>query len=353
MFVDSVNITVKAGNGGSGLASFRREKFLPFGGPDGGDGGKGGSVYLVADNNMDDLNIFKHRSYLQAANGGRGGPNLRHGLNADDLLIRVPVGTMVYERKGQQELLKADLLRSGQKVLILHGGKGGKGNVHFATSTRKAPTKFQPGEKGEQLDIILKIRILVDVCLLGFANCGKSSLLSAISAAKPDIADYPFTTRQPVLAVVDDGTNKYIWAELPALGKGKDIGKGPGDKLLAQAERAAVLVYIIDAASQNMEEEFNSLKKAVIAFDARLVEKQGVIAVNKIDLVENRVLLEQPGKKLEEFGLPVYYLSVKEKYGLIEFTDAVNKLVKQARAMQSQEVQPEVIFRPKPVEHRN
>jgi GTPase len=351
MFVDNVEIKIYAGKGGRGLASFRREKFLPFGGPDGGDGGKGGDVYFVADSNMEDLGTFKHKLVYKAQNGGTGGPNQRHGLNAADLIIKVPVGTSIYIRDGENELLTADLKQDKQKALLARGGKGGKGNVHFATATRKAPRMSQPGEAGQQYDVIMKVSLPMDVAILGFANTGKSSVIEAISAAKPTIADYPYTTREPVLAIVDDGAKKYSWAEIPAVMEGGSKGKGAGNRYLGQADRAKVIVYLLDAGSADVFDELGRLKTSVASFSASLADKKSVIAVNKIDLVEpaDQNALKE---KLEAFGSPVLFIAAAEELGLSELVTRVHQLVSEEKEKIADQIQPEVIFRPKPVDKR-
>ncbi|MDD5703950.1 MAG: GTPase ObgE, partial [Dehalococcoidales bacterium] len=277
MFVDNVEIQVKAGHGGSGLASFRREKFLPFGGPDGGDGGKGGDIYLYADSGVESLSSFKHKRLFKADNGGDGGKNRMHGINAGDLSIRVPMGTTVFIKEKGRELVVTDLIKDGQKVLLARGGKGGKGNVHYATSTRKAPKVFQRGEEGQHHDIILRVSLVVDVCIIGFSNSGKSTLLSALSSARPEIADYQFTTRAPVLGVVDDGVNKLTWVEMPALTRGSGLGKGLGNSFLYQAGRASVIVYLLDAGSTDLKGDFKTLRNEVLAFDGNLAQKAAII----------------------------------------------------------------------------
>jgi GTP-binding protein len=350
MFVDNVEITIKAGNGGSGLASFRREKFLPFGGPDGGDGGKGGDIYFLADGNMEDLSTFKHKTMFKAGNGGRGGPNQMHGLNADNLIIKVPVGTAVYAKGDGKESLLSDLQKDGQKVLVAKGGKGGKGNVHYATATRKAPSIFQPGETGADFSLILRVTLPVDVCVLGSPNSGKSTLLSALSAARPKVADYPFTTREPVLGVVDDGVRKYVWAELPALVDGSHDGKGAGNRYLGQAARAEVLVYLLDACSASVGDELRLLREEVDLFDPGLGGKKSVVAINKIDLLDDVDLVDAVKNELAWAGLPVLCMSALEKQGLVELVSTVHGLVEEEKQKMMGEVAPEVIFRPKPVD---
>jgi GTP-binding protein len=353
MFVDNVELKIRAGNGGNGLASFRREKFLPFGGPDGGDGGKGGDIYLVADADMEDLAPYKHRVVFKAGNGERGGTNKKHGINGADLLIKVPVGTSAYLKTVEGEKFVADLQESGKKLRVAEGGRGGKGNVHYATATRKAPEIFQPGEQGDQYDIILRVKLITDVCIAGHPNCGKSTLLSAVSAAHPQVAGYPFTTRTPVLGIVDDGVHKYIWAELPALVKGSSQGKGLGNSFLIHAERAAVLIYLLDAGAADMVEDFNCLKEEIIAFDPRLAEKKSLIAINKIDLIEEITGLADITGELEKTGLPVYTVSAVLNTGLGELILFVHKLVTEHKTGALEEKGPEKVFRPKPADRKD
>jgi len=353
MFVDNVEIKVRAGSGGNGLASFRREKFLPFGGPDGGDGGRGGDIYLVADADMEDLSTYKHRVMFKAGNGERGGTNKKHGINGTDLLIKVPVGTSAYVKRAGEEKLVADLQAKGKKLQVAKGGRGGKGNVHYATATRKAPEIFQPGEEGEQHDITLKVKLITDVCVAGYPNSGKSTLLAAVSAAHPQVADYPFTTRDPVLGVVDDGVRKYIWAELPALVKGSSQGKGLGNSFLIHAERAAVLIYLLDAGSQDIVVEFKQLKEEMEAFDPHMAEKSSIIAINKVDLIEDIAELDDIKAKLSETGLPVYATSAALNTGITELILPVHKIISEHKTGTLEELGPEMIFRPKPVDLRD
>lgn len=353
MFVDNVEIQVRAGHGGSGLASFRREKFLPFGGPDGGDGGRGGDVYLMADSDIESLASFKHKRLFKAGNGGAGGKNRMHGTNAADLVIKAPVGTIAYVKERGQESMVADLQKDGQKSILAKGGRGGKGNVHYATATRKAPRIFQPGEEGQQYDIILKMRLMIDVCIIGFTNSGKSSLLSALSSARPEVADYQFTTKVPVLGMVDDGVNRLTWAELPALVKGSVRGKGLGNRFLHHAGRAHVIVYLLDAGSNEAEEDFSKLRDEVIATDAGLLKKASVIAVNKADTEDEAGTDDQVKEMLVSIGLPVVMVSSMRGRGLGELVSIVHRLALDARSEQSDGMAPEVIFRPKPAGRRD
>jgi GTP-binding protein len=353
MFVDNVEIQVRAGHGGSGLASFRREKFLPFGGPDGGDGGRGGDIYLAADSGIDSLASFKHKRLFKAGNGGAGGKNRMHGINAGDLVIKVPIGTAAYVKEKGRELVIADLQKDGQKVLLARGGRGGKGNVHYATATRKAPKIFQPGEDGQQCDIILRMRLVIDVCIIGFTNSGKSTLISALSSARPEIADYRFTTREPVLGVVDDGVNKLTWAELPALIKDSSRGKGLGNRFLHHAGRALLIVYLLDAGSADPGKDFEDLRAEVEAADDGLAQKAAIIVLNKSDAVDDDGVGEDDKKVLANTGLPVIRVSALERRGLSELISEVHRLAAEARVRLSGDIAPEVVFRPQPVDRRD
>jgi GTP-binding protein len=350
MLVDNVEIVVKAGNGGSGLASFRREKFEPFGGPDGGDGGKGGNVFLEADADITDLATFKHRLTYKAENGGVGGKNQMHGLNGTDLNIKIPVGTTAYVKMNGELVQKADFTVKGQRVMVAKGGKGGQGNVHYATATRKAPRIFQPGKEGDQCNITMEIWLPVDIGIVGLPNSGKSSLLAALSGAKPQVAEYYFTTQEPVLGAVDDGQKKYIWAEIPAIIEGSHSGKGLGNGFLKHLSRAKVLVYLLDATSPQMEEDLACLKREVEAFNPEFAWKKYVVAVNKTDAVEDQGEPNKLFEKLASEGVRAFPVSAGEKAGLKELVADVHKLVADEEFIQMEEPAPEVIFRPRPVD---
>jgi len=325
---------------------------LPFGGPDGGDGGKGGDIYLYADSDIESLASFKHKRLFKADNGGDGGKNRKHGINAEDLMIRVPLGTTVFVKEKDQELVMSDLHKDGQKVLLARGGKGGKGNVHYATPTRKAPKIFQQGEEGQQHDIILRMSLVVDVCIIGFTNSGKSTLLSALSSARPEIADYQFTTRVPVLGVVDDGVNKLTWMESPALIRGSSLGKGLGNSFLYQAGRAPVIVYLLDAGSTDLRGDFEALRDEIRAFDGNLAQKAAIIAINKMDSIDIEAIKDYVKKSLADIGLPCIMISALDKIDLDILISRAHSMVMEIKRKKSGEQVAEVIFRPKPVDIR-
>ena len=272
-----------------------------------------------------------------------------HGLNADGLTIKVPAGTSIYVKEDARELLLSDLWKEGQKVVAARGGKGGRGNVHFATSTRKAPHIFQPGEQGEELTVALRMTLPVDVCIIGLANSGKSSLLSIVSAAQPKVADYPFTTQEPVLGVVDDGVKKYVWGEIPAFLGGTTGRRIAGGGYLGQAARASVLIYLLDASSNDIEGDFRRLNKEVLDFGAGLGTKKSLIAVNKADLLD-RGSEKTTNDQLNFSGLPIYFISALDKSGISELIVAVHGLAAGEAPKTADEMRPEIIFRPKPVD---
>jgi GTPase len=282
VFHDHARIHVVAGRGGDGALSFRREKHVPRGGPDGGDGGPGGSVVLVADPSLRDLSAFRTRRRVEAGRGRGGGGSGRHGAAGSDLELRVPVGTQVRNEAGE---LIADLVRPDARVVVAGGGEAGRGNRHFATPTRRTPRFAEVGLPGEEADIELRLKLLADAALVGQPNAGKSSLLRRISNAKPKVADYPFTTLQPVLGTVDspDG-RQLVVADVPGLIEGAAEGVGLGHEFLAHLERARVLVHVIDSAAGDPVEQFRSVDRELAAYGAGLDRLPQVVVLNKIDL---------------------------------------------------------------------
>jgi len=349
MFVDNVEIAVRAGNGGSGLASFRREKYLPFGGPDGGDGGRGGNVFIIAKRDVVDLGLFRHKAVFKAANGKPGGKQKRHGSDAADLAIEVPVGTTIYSKSEGEEVRIADLQKNDQSIIVARGGKGGLGNVHFATATNQAPKTAQPGENGEKVNLVLRFKITADVYIIGHPNSGKSSLLAALSQARPEIAEYPFTTREPILGVVEQNLKRYTWAELPGLIRDAHNGKGLGNSFLSHAEKAKVIIYLVDGQNIDIEQALQDLADEVAVYGSALSLKKCVIAVNKIDTPDLKEGIMSDLEKLHKFGMPVFTISVKESYGLQELVLAVHKLVDEEKKPELHKMEePEVVFRPSP-----
>jgi GTP-binding protein len=282
MFHDRARIHVQAGRGGDGALSFRREKFVPKGGPDGGDGGPGGDVVLVADPDLRDLSSFRTRQHFKAGKGGAGSGANRHGASGEAVELRVPVGTQVLD---EDEQLVADLAAPAARVTVARGGPGGRGNRRFATPTRQAPRFAETGLPGEEADLELRLKLLADAALVGLPNAGKSSLLRRISNAKPKVADYPFTTLQPILGTVDSDERQLVVADVPGLIEGASEGVGLGHEFLAHLERARLLVHVIDAAAGDADEAFAAIDQELRAYGSGLAERPQAVVLNKLDLL--------------------------------------------------------------------
>ena len=341
MFVDEVEIHVAAGHGGRGAMSFRREKFVPRGGPNGGDGGPGGSVYFVANSNLNTLLNFRFQKKFEAGRGGHGEGSNRTGKNGTDIELEVPVGTVVYERNGDDYVQVADLATEGERVLIAEGGLGGHGNAYFTTPTNRAPRKTQPGLPGEEKDLRLQLKLLADVGLVGFPNAGKSTLISRISAAKPKIADYPFTTLTPNLGVVSlSGERTFVAADVPGLIEGAHTGHGLGTRFLSHLERTKVLVHLVDVSSESGRdpvEDFEVIARELELFPGRdatgecLAEKPVIVAANKIDALDDPSRLDHLRAHLQPKGIPLYAVSAAAGDGLTPLLEAVWREVAAAR----------------------
>jgi GTPase len=285
MFLDSVRIWLRAGAGGDGAATFRREAHVPQGGPDGGDGGRGGSIHLVVDTGQTTLRDFQHRRHFKAGSGGRGERARRHGKAGDDLTLGVPPGTAVFDA-ATGELL-ADLVGPGQVAMVTRGGRGGLGNTHFKSSTHQAPRHAQKGEPGEERELRLELRLIADVGLVGLPNAGKSTLLAALTAATPKIADYPFTTLEPNLGVMDLGdedARRPTVADVPGLIEGASEGAGLGHAFLRHIERTRVLVHVVDGAARDAEWDYDIIRGELAAHDPKLLQKPMLVVFNKMDL---------------------------------------------------------------------
>lgn len=287
MFVDNVKFHTKAGKGGAGCVSFRREKFILFGGPDGGDGGDGGNVYFKADKNSHTLSKYKGKKLLKAENGAGGEGRKKFGKKGADLVLIVPPGTSIYDDKTGELLF--DLKEDGEKVLALKGGKGGLGNVHFKSPVNQRPEYAQPGLSGEEKDIRLELKLIADVGLVGFPNVGKSTLISTISNAKPEIANYEFTTLTPKLGMVEvDEFSGFVMADIPGIIEGASEGRGLGIKFLKHIERTKILLFMLDMSNyRTLKEQFNALKEESTKFSKNLANKLYAIALTKADTVEN------------------------------------------------------------------
>ncbi len=294
-FLDQAKVYVRSGDGGAGSVSFRREKFIEMGGPDGGDGGKGGDVWIEAVDGLNTLIDYRYQQHFKAKTGGHGMGRLRAGANADDIILKVPAGTQIFEE--DNETMIADLAKTGDRFRIAKGGNGGFGNAYFKSSTNRAPRHANPGIEGEERWIWLRLKLIADAGLLGLPNAGKSTLLAAVSAAKPKIADYPFTTLHPQLGVVQVGMQSFVLADIPGLIEGAHEGHGLGTRFLGHVERCAVLLHLIDVTSADPVADYRVIRKELKAYSPELAEKPEIIAFNKIDLMPP----EEIEAKLKEF----------------------------------------------------
>jgi GTP-binding protein len=348
-FVDRVVLHMRAGNGGNGCASILREKFKPLGGPDGGDGGHGGSVVLTVDSGVHTLLDFHFRAHIKADNGRGGSGNNRDGADGHELVLRVPDGTVVQTIDGE---VIADLVGAGTSVEVARGGRGGRGNAALANTRRKAPGFAELGEPGEELDVVLELKSVADVGLVGFPSAGKSSLISVLSAARPKIADYPFTTLVPNLGVVAAGTESYVVADVPGLIPGAATGKGLGLQFLRHIERCAVLAHVVDCASLETDRDpasdIDAIEAELEAYGG-LADKPRVIVLNKIDVPDARDLAEIVRADVAARGWPVYEVSAVTHEGLRELTFGLAALVAEHRAAQPVVEPGRVVLRPKAV----
>ena len=336
-FVDSVKIHVRSGSGGSGCTSFRREKFIPQGGPDGGDGGKGGDVFLVGDNSKNTLLDLSFQQHQHAENGKNGGGSDKHGRNGKDLHIPVPLGTVAKLEETEEVLLE---VVENKEYLIFPGGRGGRGNARFKTATNRAPDYHQPGEPGTECWVRLDLKLMADVGLVGFPNAGKSTLISRVSQARPRIADYPFTTLVPQLGVVKtDNSDPFVIADIPGIIAGAHDGRGLGDRFLRHIERTASLLLLIDVSgfSENPpEEEYKTLIKELDLFSAGMLQKARAVAFTKLDTVSELESLDKLQQKLESAGETVFRVSSVSGEGIKELLDFLAEVVKKERQRENQ-----------------
>lgn len=305
-FLDQAKIYIKAGNGGSGSASFRREKFVEYGGPDGGDGGDGGSIIVQSDRNLNTLIDFRYAQHFKAHHGKSGSKRNKTGANGEDLILKVPMGTQIYEE--DNNTLIYDFTKNKEKYLVATGGKGGLGNVRFKSSTNRAPRKKTNGKLGEEFWIWLQLKVIADIGIIGKPNAGKSSLLAALTRAKPKIANYPFTTINPNLGVSYYGGKEITLADIPGLVEGAHKGVGLGDKFLRHIERCKILLHLIDLTENDLAENYQKIRSELKSYDLSLSKKKEVIYFNKSDLVEKKILKEK---------LDLFNSKVKKKYKII------------------------------------
>ena len=342
MFIDRVKIRVRGGHGGNGVTAFRREKFVPRGGPHGGDGGKGGDVWLVADSSLNTLLHLRYNPEHAAERGHHGEGWNRAGRDGADVEVRLPVGTQVFDAETGDLLV--DLSEDGRRWLVAKGGRGGFGNAHFATSTNRAPRYHQEGSPGEERELQLELKLLADVGLVGFPNAGKSTLISTISAAKPKIADYPFTTLEPHLGVVDLGDFRtFVVADIPGLIEGAHEGAGLGDRFLRHVERTRLLLHLVDVSSlsgRDAVSDYEIINRELRAYDARLAERPQVVVATKIDALDEPGRLERLRERAARDGREFYPVSSATNQGVRELVYGVARKLEELRAGERARVEP-------------
>lgn len=339
MFIDRTKIRVAGGHGGNGVTAFRREKFVPRGGPSGGDGGRGGDVWMQADESLNTLLHLRYNPEHIAERGRHGEGSNRSGREGNDTVVRVPVGTQVYDAETKELLY--DFTRSGERWMAARGGRGGFGNSHFATSTNRAPRYHQEGSPGEELELQLELKLLADVGLVGFPNAGKSTLISTISAARPKIADYPFTTLEPHLGVVDLGEYRtLVVADIPGLIEGAHQGAGLGDRFLRHVERTKLLLHLVDVSSlsgRDTVSDYETINRELRAYDERLAERPQIVVATKIDALDEPERLEKLRAQAEHDGRAFYAISSATKEGVRELVNATARMLAEINTASEEE----------------
>lgn len=333
-FVDKVNITFTAGKGGNGKLGFRREKFIDKGGPNGGDGGNGGDVVLAASRNQNTLATFRYQKEISADDGQPGDTNRKHGRSAPDLIVNVPVGTIAVDN--QSGRIMADLVEDGQRVIIAKGGRGGFGNAHFVSSRRQTPKFAEKGEPGETYDLNLELKMIADVGLVGLPNAGKSTLLSKLSNARPEIADYPFTTLTPNLGVVDvDKDTSILFADIPGLIEGAAEGKGLGHDFLRHIERTAVILHLIDSYNDDVADVYQTIRAELEAYQPELIKRPEIVALTKVEGLDNEIIDDLMAQLRRVVGTktPLFAISVQSGEGLQQLMFSVKDAVQAVRAL--------------------
>jgi GTP-binding protein len=340
MFIDRTKIRIQGGHGGNGVMAFRREKFVPRGGPSGGDGGRGGDVWIEADESLNTLLHLRYNPEHIADRGRHGEGSNCSGREGEDHVVRVPVGTQVYDA-GSGELLK-DFTENGERWLAAKGGRGGFGNTHFKSSTNRAPRYHQEGSAGEECELQLELKLLADVGLVGFPNAGKSTLISTISAARPKIADYPFTTLEPHLGVVDLGEFRtFVVADIPGLIEGAHKGAGLGDRFLRHVERTKLLLHLVDVSSlsgRDAVSDYETINRELLAYDARLAGRPQIIVATKIDALDEPERLESLKRRAAADHRPFYAISSATKQGVRELVNAVGRTLDELKDSPQHEV---------------
>src|SRR5690349_17543752 len=343
-FLDEAKIYIQSGAGGNGCVSFRREKFIEFGGPNGGDGGNGGDVMVEAVNGLNTLIDYRYQQHFKAQRGGNGMGKDRHGANGGDAVLKVPVGTQIYDEDG--ETLLADLTAVGQSATIAKGGNGGFGNTHFKSSTNRAPRHANPGLPGAERTIWLRLKLIADAGLVGLPNAGKSTFLAAVSAAKPKIADYPFTTLHPQLGVVSVDTREFVLADIPGLIEGAHEGAGLGDRFLGHVERCRVLLHLVDGTGEHAGEAYKTVRAELDAYGNGLADKPEIVALNKADALTPEDIKLQSGRLKRACKKTPLVLSAATGQGVTEALRALAKVIARANEDAKTDAEPATAWRP-------
>jgi GTPase len=343
-FLDQAKVYVLSGDGGNGAVSFRREKFIEFGGPDGGDGGKGGDVIVECVANLNTLLDYRYKQHFRAKKGGHGMGQNRTGARGADVILKLPPGTQIFEADG--ETLIADLIKPGDRVVLARGGNGGWGNARFKSSTNQAPRRANPGQPGEELTIWLRLKLIADAGLVGLPNAGKSTFLAAVSAAKPKIADYPFTTLHPNLGVVRVDTTDFVLADIPGLIEGAHEGAGIGDRFLGHVERCAVLLHLVDATLEDPADAYGIVRGELEAYGAGLETKPEIVALAKSDAVPREALKQKAKAFAKATGTKPLVLSAVSGEGMAPALRALAAVIKSARATRAAPEAREAGWRP-------
>ena len=333
-FLDLAKVYIRSGGGGGGCVSFRREKFIEFGGPDGGDGGNGGSVWAEAVEGLNTLIDFRYQQHFFAKNGQPGMGSQRTGKTGEDIVLKVPVGTEILDE--DEETLIADLTEVGQRVLLAQGGNGGWGNLRFKSSTNRAPSRANPGQEGVERTIWLRLKLIADAGLLGLPNAGKSTFLAAVSNARPKIADYPFTTLVPNLGVVGVDGKEFVMADIPGLIEGASEGRGLGDQFLGHVERCAVLLHLVDGTSDTIAKDYKTIVAELDAYSEALAAKPRITALNKVDALDAKTLANRKRSLEKAAGGPVHLMSGVSGQGVQDVLRALWTVIKETRTAEAE-----------------
>ncbi|MGA0597170.1 GTPase ObgE [Enterovirga sp. CN4-39] len=343
-FLDEAKIYIRSGDGGNGIVAFRREKFIEFGGPNGGDGGKGGDVWAEGVEGLNTLIDYRYQVHFKAQRGQHGMGQNRAGAKGDDIVLKVPVGTEILDEEGEE--LIADISEPGQRVLLAKGGNGGFGNAHFKTSTNRAPRHANPGQEGSERWIRLRLKLIADAGLVGLPNAGKSTFLATVTAAKPKIADYPFTTLHPGLGVVRSAGREFVLADIPGLIEGAHEGAGLGDRFLGHIERCRVLLHLVDGTSEEPGQAYETVRGELAAYGAGLAEKPEIVALSKADALDEETLAERIADLADAAGRTPLVISSASGLGVEDVLGQLADVIGAAKVEEKAETEPEPAWRP-------